>query len=240
MRNVLTIDWFACTVKHLSPNKVIEELLCMEMGHFSFEGWGSNKYKFHYSCGEINVYFNGDTHMGVFVQLKGQGCRQYSEFFEGNENNWVTLTTRFYDQRANFTRIDICHDLYCGKLKVATVYQALKNGQYVGTARIYKYHEKGKTVYGETIGETVVIGVEGSQQLAIYNKLMEQAGKSTDVCNIDEWVRVELRLWAEKANLIATQIVKKRPLRESIRGYYRFVVPNSKIKAKRNRPIVSW
>lgn len=138
----------------------------------------------------------------------------------------------------------IGHKYHCGKLKVATVYQALKNGQYVGTARIYKYHEKGKTVDGETIGETVVIGVEGSQQLVVYNKLMEQAGKSTDVCDIDEWVRVELRLWAEKANLIATQIVKKRPLRsiffESIRGYYRFVVPNSKIKAKRNRPIVSW
>lgn len=67
MRNVLMIDWFVCIVKYLFLNKVIEELFCMEMGYFLFEGWGSNKYKFYYFCGEINVYFNGDIYMGVFV-----------------------------------------------------------------------------------------------------------------------------------------------------------------------------
>lgn len=95
-----------------------------------------------------------------------------------------------------------------------TIYQALKNGHYVDTAPIYKYHEKRKTENGEIIGETVVIRVEGSQQLAIYNKLIEQAGKITDVCVIEEWVRVVLRLWAEKANpitkrtLLGTQCIK--------------------------------
>lgn len=41
------------------------------------------------------------------------------------------------------------------------VYQVFKNGQYVGIVCIYKYYEKGKIVYGEMIGEMVVIGVEG-------------------------------------------------------------------------------
>lgn len=63
------------------------------------------------------------------------------------------------------------------------------------------------------VGETIMIGVEGSQQLGIYSKLMEQARSGRGVRVINKWVRVELRLWAGKAALIATQIVKKRPLK---------------------------
>ena len=34
--------------------------------------------------------------MGVFIELKGQGCRQYEEFLNSNENNWIALITRLY------------------------------------------------------------------------------------------------------------------------------------------------
>ena len=49
--------------------------------------------------------------MGVYVELKGQGCRQYEEFLNGNENNWVTLVNRLYQYQVNFTRIDIANDI---------------------------------------------------------------------------------------------------------------------------------
>lgn len=111
MQNSVKIDYFAVTVKETSPEKVLEDILLMPLENFALLPWGHNKYQFHYACSEIKVYFNQKlSNMGVYVELKGQGCRQYEEFLNGNENNWVTLVNRLYQYQVNFTRIDIANE----------------------------------------------------------------------------------------------------------------------------------
>lgn len=86
--NTVRIDYFAVTVKNIPPESVLTDILLIPLEDFTLNNWGINKYQRHYACSEIKVYFNEDRPtMGVFIELKGQGCRQYEEFLDGNENN---------------------------------------------------------------------------------------------------------------------------------------------------------
>lgn len=224
MDNSVRIDYFAVTVKDVPPEEVLEEILLIPQDKFALNVWGINKYQRHYACSDIKVYFNQALDkMGVYLELKGQDCRQYEEFLNGNENNWVALVNRLYQYQVNFTRIDIANDIYDKALSVQTLYAYCKRGLCITRAQHVDYYERSILETGERVGETVTIGARGSQQWCVYNKLMEQRGK---------------------ANIIAQQIALKRPLAaiyfEAINGHYRFVRPNDKDSNKRRRPPVKW
>ena len=127
MDNSVRIDYFVVTIKDVPPEEVLEEILLMPQDQFALNVWGINKYQCHYACSDIKVYFNQVLDkMGVYLELKGQGCRQYEEFMSGNANNWVALVTRLYRYRVNFTRIDIANDIYDNALLVQTLYAYCK------------------------------------------------------------------------------------------------------------------
>lgn len=246
MFNSVKIDYFAVTVKDVTPEYVIEKLLLIPLTNFTLNEWGVNKYQRHYACSEIKVYFNLDPNssMGVHIELKGQGCRQYEEFIEGNDNNWTSLVQRLFAYNSNFTRLDIANDIFDESLNVQRLYEYSKKGICITTARHAEYHEKFVIDSGELVGETVVFGARGNQQWCVYNKLMEQNGKLQMDIDINSWVRAELRCWQEKANLIAYQLNDMRPLAsiyfEAINGHYRFVSPKARDKNKRRRESVRW
>ena len=66
--------------------------------------------------------------MGVHIELKGQGCRQYEEFIEGNDNNWTSLVQRLFANNSNFTRLDIANDIFDESLNVQRLYEYSKKG----------------------------------------------------------------------------------------------------------------
>ncbi|MFU2206101.1 replication initiation factor domain-containing protein [Streptococcus pluranimalium] len=246
MTNSVRIDYLAVTVKQVSPKEVIENILAIPLDNFSLNDWGINKYQRHYACSDIKVYFNKNwqSNMGIYIELKGHGCRQYEEFLCGNENNWVSLIQRLYTYSVNFTRIDIANDIYDRSISVPVIYAYCKRGLCISRAQYFDYHEKGVLETGERVGETVAIGSRGNQQWCIYNKLMEQEGKGKPVLEKQYWVRAELRCWQEKANIISYQISLQRPLVaiyfEAINGHYRFVTPNGTDSNKRRRQSVKW
>lgn len=242
--NTVRIDYFAVTVKNIPPEKVLTDLLLIPLEDFTLNNWGINKYQRHYACSEIKVYFNEDRlSMGVFIELKGQGCRQYEEFLDGNENNWIALISRLYQYTVNFTRLDIARDVFDNSLDVQQIYDYCRKGLCISKAKHFEYHEKSVLENGERVGETVAIGSRGNQQWCIYNKRMEQLGKQ-ELVKYQSWIRAELRCWQEKANIIAEQLFLKRPLSsiyfEAINGHYRFVQPNSTDKNRWRRKKVKW
>lgn len=245
MENSVRIDYFAVTVKAVPPEEILEEVLLIPRKQFTLNLWGINKYQRHYACSDIKVYFNQTIDsMGVYLELKGQGCRQYEEFMAGNVNNWVALVRRLYRYHVNFTRIDIANDIYDKALSIPMLYAYCKRGLCITRAQHFDFHEKAVLETGERIGETVTIGARGNQQWCVYNKLMEQTSKGKVLADKPSWVRAELRCWQEKANIIASQIVLKRPLTEiyfeAINGHYRFIKPNEKDTNKRRRKPVKW
>ncbi len=50
--------------------------------------------------------------MGIFIEMRGSGCRQYEEYMDGKVNNWTDLFIRLIEENAHFTRIDIANDVY--------------------------------------------------------------------------------------------------------------------------------
>ena len=246
MENTVKIDYFAVTIHDVSPEEVIENILGIALENFSLEPWGVNRYTRHYVCSEIRIYFNenSDSHMGVHIELKGQGCRQYEEFLNGNEQNWVTLVQCLFTYRVNFTRIDIANDIYDSQLSISTMRDYVKRGLCISRAVICQYHENDEIRTGEIVGETLTFGSRANQQWCVYNKLMEQESKGKKNLNMQSWIRAELRCWKEKANIIAKQIKKGRALVEiyfeAVNGHYRFISPKAKDKNKSRRPAVKW
>ena len=258
--NTVTIDWFANTVKphdvddyFASCRFVVEELLKLRFLDFSLENYGTNRYNRHFAYADIKLYFsvngNGsmDYSMGIFTELRGQGCRQYEHFMEGSINNWNELVIRFLENNAHFTRIDIANDIYDGSLLVSRIYEYCKQGLCISYSKKYEYHETGKLENGEIVGETINIGKKGSnsQQWGVYNKLMEQGEKAKEL-QIESWIRSELRLFGDKAGIFAQNMRLRKPLKELffsvLASHYRFVLPDSHSKdtKKSRRETVAW
>lgn len=253
MKSTITIDWFSCSCKNVPVLTVIEKGLQIDKDNFTAEDKGINRYTHCYSYGDIKVYYNnfmGDDHMGVFVQLTGAGCGQYTEFFQSETNNWSALFTRFIDYfDAKFTRIDLASDFYTPVLNINKMFRYTIQGLLITRARNSCYHRGILNETGATTGETLEIGVKGGngQQFCVYDKLLEQhiqlidpeTGKS-----VNDWIRAELRYFGKKSVLIARLIKKNKPLKdiffEEINGNYRFVVPNSSDSKKNRRPSVRW
>lgn len=246
MDNSVMLDYLAVTIKGLAPDDVIEKILILPKDKFVLNEWGINKYQRHYAFSEIKVYFNKDweSKMGVFIELRGQGCRQYEEYMESNVNNWVTLMKRISECHSNFTRLDIANDIFDDSLSVPLIYSYCKKQLCISTAKTFDYHEKSILENGEKVGEMVTIGVRGTQQWCIYNKLLEQKLDKDLPEMPSSWTRAELRCWQEKANLLAQQIKKGRPLKEiyfeAINGHYRFVSPRDKDSNRWRRKNVKW
>lgn len=91
--------------------------------------------------------------MGVFIELRGQGCRQYEEYMESNVNNWVTLMKRISECHSNVTRLDIANDIFDDSLSVPLIYSYCKKKLCISTAKTFDYHEKSILENGEKVGE---------------------------------------------------------------------------------------
>ena len=258
--NTVTIDWFANTVKPVddvdyirSCKYVIEQLLKLNFNDFVLELYGTNRYNHHFAYADIKVYFslNDDNSMnygmGIFTEMRGQGCRQYEQFMDGSINNWSALVSRYLNDCAHFTRLDVANDIYDGSLSVQKIYEYCKQGLCISYSKKYEYHETGRLEDGEIVGETINIGRKGSnsQQWGVYNKLMEQGEKASDI-GIDSWVRSELRLFGDKAVLFAQNMAMKKPLKDLffsvLASHYRFVLSDKySIDTKKSRrDTVSW
>uniref|UniRef100_UPI00359C4DD8 replication initiation factor domain-containing protein n=1 Tax=Enterococcus faecalis TaxID=1351 RepID=UPI00359C4DD8 len=261
MDNTVCIDWLAVTVKPVETTpikavkRIIERTLQMEFNNFAFQNWGINRYNCHYVSGDIKVYYSQDERtgllsekMGLFIQMTGNGCRQYEEYMRGNVNNWVELVKRFMKEGGCFTRIDIANDIYDESLNVQQVYHYCKSGLCISFFKKYEYHEAGILENGEVVGETVNIGTKGNdgQQLGIYNKLMERKELGESLNSLDSWVRSELRLFGKRAHKVAEIMATRKPLKEIYFGVvgssYRFVSDDrhSVDKNKRRRSTVQW
>ena len=221
--NTVRIDYFAVTIKNVLPERVLTDILLIPLEDFTLNNWGINKYQRHYSCSEIKVYFNDDRlSMGVFIELKGKGCRQYEEFLDGNENNWIALISRLYQYTVNFTRLDIAHDIFDGSLDVQRIYDYCKKGLCISKAKHFEYHEKSILENGERVGETVAIGSRGNQPLSsIYFEAINGHYRfiRPNETDSNRWRRKKVKWWIDylkTENQTVLSVVRTKPtLRQS-------------------------
>ncbi|EOA7226787.1 TPA: XRE family transcriptional regulator [Listeria monocytogenes] len=114
------IDFLRIRFKIHSPSQVIEKILQMNPDAFIYKNYGFNHYTESYYFSDIFVFSNPENlDMGVMIELRGQGCREYELVLEEQEETWTTFFWRLYQSDifgegliidTKITRIDLALD----------------------------------------------------------------------------------------------------------------------------------
>lgn len=114
------IDFLRVRFKIHSPSQVIKKILQMNPDVFIYKNYGFNLYTESYCFSDIFVFSNPENlDMGVMIELRGQGCREYELVLEEQEETWTTFFWRLYQSDifgegliidTKITRIDLALD----------------------------------------------------------------------------------------------------------------------------------
>lgn len=114
------IDFLRIRFKIHAPDKVIEKVLRMNPDVFMYKDYGFNHYTETYYFSEIFIFSNpNDLDMGVMIELRGQGCREYELVLEEQQETWTEFFWRLYENNlfennavidTKITRIDLALD----------------------------------------------------------------------------------------------------------------------------------
>ncbi|MDV9235747.1 helix-turn-helix domain-containing protein [Clostridioides difficile] len=107
----LLIDYLSVRFPTTDALEVIRKVLGMKTKYFIHYDYGYYGYKEHYTYGEIKVMASDDEqHMGVFVELKGEGSRNMEHVLQAQHRDWYAFLNRCLD---------------CGALSVVLTWQSM-------------------------------------------------------------------------------------------------------------------
>ncbi|MFI3805593.1 replication initiation factor domain-containing protein [Vagococcus fluvialis] len=114
------IDFLRIRFKIRSPFDVIEKILRMNVDLFMYQNYGFNHYTETYCFSNIFVFNHPEnTDLGVMIELRGQGCREYELVLEEQDETWTSFFWRLYEPGifgegftidTKITRIDLALD----------------------------------------------------------------------------------------------------------------------------------
>jgi len=201
------VDWVSCTLKKFESVESLISFIGLEFDKFREVESGKYGYKKHVRFGHIAVYYDGNDDMGMFLDISGQGCREYEAF---GSLTWSELFTKIIAKDFNFTRLDIAVDDFSGYLKMSTIKAKVKNGEVRSRFKSAIDITKVQLSDGSSGGETLYMGSASSRiQIRFYDKKLEQESKDRVLDEgLDHWVRVEIQMRKEHANAVAFMIAK--------------------------------
>lgn len=116
--NVALYDWLSFTSKKHTPQELIEAL---GLTHCPWtETTGARGYRDRLYFGCISVHFNGRDDMGVWVEMSGQGCRNFEDLSTLSDK-WDTLFSFIQEHNLHITRLDVAFDDHTGILDIERV-----------------------------------------------------------------------------------------------------------------------
>ncbi len=201
--NRCIIDWFAFTVSHLDPFRVVD-MLGLKRGLFSELERGGMGYKKRLQFGHITIFYDGSENMGCHVEMSGQGCREY----ETSSHSWLDLIAIIELDKGKLTRLDIAIDTVDDSLRLTQINYALRSGN------IRTLFTKTRTTESSDItadglknkARTRYFGSGTSRVMfRVYDKAA-QLGLS------EKWLRFELQLRDDRATVAAGEILQRKDL----------------------------
>lgn len=220
---ICLFDWLSFTIKkNISIDIIISDFLKMNSDDFIELDRGNYGYKRQVANGNVRIYFEGKEDMGIHVQLSGQGCRQIEESLQGD---WLTLFKKIIDVEGTFTRLDLAVDDFIGLLDIEKIQKKTKRKEYVSRFTNWEIRTSCKND-SDKYGKSVYFGSAKSDiRLRFYDKAAEQ-----ELENL-HWVRTELQLRNERANVAIQLYLTGKSIGEIVAGvlknYIRFVNPSS-------------
>lgn len=197
MENCVLLDWLSITSKIHSPQNFIE-LLGMEKCNWELiKGANGYKDRLWYNC--CSIHYNGGDDMGVWMELSGQGCREFETNGHGDYNVLFREVLSEPDQM-NVTRLDIAFDDHTGILDMSELMADTMN---IGMDRkpveiVSKFKER-RVTWDHKDDMFPAVSIEHGRKssetmIRIYDKAMERG-----YLDGRHWVRVELQLRKDRA-----------------------------------------
>lgn len=237
---------FSINERKISFERVLEKLDLLQF-KTSFVDMGKvRKYEHCYRFGNINISIPPKERedMGIFVDMSGQGCREYEQYNKkqiGDVFCWSSFFKRIIEwvnlgYKINITRIDLAFDDFNKKLSLSKIERKLKTGEYV--SRFKKWSEvKSNTTYNKSglVGKTIYLGSMQSDCFCrFYDKLAEQYSKHKNdetylqsLGTHKHWVRFEIvfknTIAINVVNMIALSYDVNKDISAYINSCVRFV-----------------
>ncbi|CWU72828.1 XRE family transcriptional regulator [Carnobacterium divergens] len=211
--------------------KIIEEILHLNIDYMIHEDFGYYSYPEHYRFGDIMVMVSYDITKGVLLELKGKGCRQYENFLLAQHRSWYDFFTDCLEVNGVFKRLDLAINDKVGILDIPELARKSEQEECISVFRTFKNYRSGELVHRDEksdMGNTLYIGsLKSEVYFCIYEKDYEQFIKN-DIPLEDPEVknRFEIRLKNDRAthaiqDLLAYRNAEKTAF-EIINRYIRF------------------
>lgn len=198
-------------------------------------------------CGSISIYYDGREDMGIHLEMKGRGCREYERY---GKHSWKELLQTIFSHQGYFTRLDVAVDDFDGLFTIKGLVRKIKNKELVSKFKKARNVEDIEIKTGEVRGVTLYFGSGKSDiQIRMYDKLSERKDNDYNVSeDIKVWNRTELQLRDEKATHVADILANKEDSEESIgqtvcailKHYLRFTVKGNDSNRRRWKTAPFW
>ena len=216
-------DYVRIRFKTTDVRRVIENVLWMKMEYFAQEDHGFYHYTGMYYQGDICVLTSSDESLGVLLELKGKGCRQFECCLKGQERNWFEFFRCCMMEDCVFKRLDLAVNDKAGLLHIPTLAEKCDRGELLSLFRhteavksgdMRNSREENKAV----MGHTLYIGSRNSDiYFCIYEKAQEQLTKyGTPLIDTETRNRFEIRLKDDRAYLAAYDLVSNENPAETV------------------------
>lgn len=201
---LLTVDWLSFRVREVPENDIFSFLGIFHPEiQWRLGGPCFNSYLESWHYGHITIGIKGTKGFDFYVNLSGQGCREFEDLMSP-EWKWEDFLYRLAaDVNVNFSRMDIAGDERQGFFEIERLDRYIKNGKYAT-----KCKTPSLTKYGR---EVVYIGSSQSNVLMrLYNKKLER-GYAPEDDDGRPWWRCELQLRDEYVRQYLTHAVETSP-----------------------------
>lgn len=222
---LILFDWLSFTSTIDSPDSIIELLGLTQLTWT--QGRGFRTYSDSLVFADIRICFNSSVNEGIWVEMSGNGCRQFEEYSSINFNILFNHIINSPDSKYyHVSRIDIACDIF--DKSVLNIHKLRKETENLNFISTFK---DPIIEYGVRSGScTIYYGSRASDiYMRCYDKKIER-----DREDIDYWVRWEIVLKNNNAKEFLIQYLTWKNIgslfQQLINHYLRYVVPDPQQK----------
>lgn len=193
---------------------VCRYVLKIPFERFECTGAGWSGYESKYEYGHIYLCTSSNEEMGMIIELKGQGCRQFEQYLIAENRTWLQFFQSVNMYGGIYKRLDLAINDRYGILDVYELHRLCREGALTGYCRKFEFVASGELSAHEKpeMGNTLYVGKRGASEVyfCIYEKDYEQQVRTgLDRRFFDIKNRFEIRLSNDRAATAVEQFQKE-------------------------------
>jgi len=221
----LKFDYVRIRFETTDVRKIIDEVLLLDLDWITPEDHGWYGYKKHLAFGDIVIMYDiEDKKLGVLLELKGGGCRNFEQILAEQNRSWYDFFTLTLEYGGIMKRLDLAIDDKSGILDIPFFIEKMKKSECDTIFKRFNIYSDSENKKWEDddkqMGSTLYIGSRKSTiYFCLYEKDYEQYTK-TGVAPRYHRVRnrFEIRLKDERAGVAIKKYVENDDMEALVFG----------------------